>query len=210
MSDARESSAETSPPRTAAVGSTGTGHSRTDPPDTGDAPDPSIADPRPAEIAALPPDRLHCPSCGYGVYGLPENRCPECGKPFTWEQVRVASLKFDSVLFEHQWYHDPVPALLRTWGWAAFRPFRLWASYDIHERPRVWPLIFFVALQYVLFAYGWRAGALVIDPLMNHIASLVPDAGGTPLHCKRAVSCFSGKHFMQPVSQHRFHVVSGR
>jgi hypothetical protein len=24
----------------------------------------------------------HCPHCGYSLRGLPENRCPECGKPF--------------------------------------------------------------------------------------------------------------------------------
>ncbi len=25
---------------------------------------------------------LHCPHCGYNLSNLPEDRCPECGKPF--------------------------------------------------------------------------------------------------------------------------------
>jgi hypothetical protein len=31
------------------------------------------------------PSRLNCPACGYDLRGLPERRCPECGKPFAWE-----------------------------------------------------------------------------------------------------------------------------
>ncbi len=29
-----------------------------------------------------------CPGCGYNLYGLREQRCPECGRPFTFEEVR--------------------------------------------------------------------------------------------------------------------------
>ncbi|MBI4581354.1 MAG: hypothetical protein HY718_16755 [Planctomycetes bacterium] len=33
----------------------------------------------------LPPT---CKKCSYNLTGLPEERCPECGTPFTWREVR--------------------------------------------------------------------------------------------------------------------------
>ncbi len=29
----------------------------------------------------------HCPGCDYYLYGLTEQRCPECGRPFTFEEL---------------------------------------------------------------------------------------------------------------------------
>ncbi|HPD30449.1 MAG TPA: hypothetical protein PLL20_10665 [Phycisphaerae bacterium] len=34
-----------------------------------------------SDVAHLPVD-ARCPHCGYSLRGLPENRCPECGRPF--------------------------------------------------------------------------------------------------------------------------------
>lgn len=30
---------------------------------------------------------IHCPTCGYNLTGLPENRCPECGTAFKRDQL---------------------------------------------------------------------------------------------------------------------------
>ena len=30
-----------------------------------------------------------CPSCGYSLVGLPDQRCPECGRPFTLDELGV-------------------------------------------------------------------------------------------------------------------------
>lgn len=32
----------------------------------------------------------HCPACGYNLRGLPEPRCSECGRPFTFREVRMS------------------------------------------------------------------------------------------------------------------------
>jgi hypothetical protein len=54
---------------------------------------------------------LHCPTCGYNLTGLPENRCPECGGSFvSTELARERALKEAS---QHQardfWYVFAVP-----------------------------------------------------------------------------------------------------
>jgi hypothetical protein len=33
-------------------------------------------------------DTSHCRNCGYNLYGLTENRCPECGTPFQQPFIR--------------------------------------------------------------------------------------------------------------------------
>jgi hypothetical protein len=33
----------------------------------------------------------HCPKCGYNLFGLPEPRCPECGKPFEPQDVKTGA-----------------------------------------------------------------------------------------------------------------------
>ena len=51
------------------------------------------------EVVPLRPEEQRCPTCDYVVYGLQENRCPECGESFTWEQVRSTVWRSSSELF---------------------------------------------------------------------------------------------------------------
>lgn len=37
--------------------------------------------------------RGHCPKCDYYLYGLTEQRCPECGRPFTFAEVNVTPVE---------------------------------------------------------------------------------------------------------------------
>jgi len=46
-------------------------------------------------------DELHCPLCGYSLYGLPEPRCPECGYQFTWDGLRAKMRRREAWFFEH-------------------------------------------------------------------------------------------------------------
>ena len=119
----------------------------------------------------LPADRMTCPHCGYGVFGLPLPRCPECGGTFKWPDVLAAARTRSGNLFEAQWYTDPLPALLRTWFLAALRPRKLWSLHDVHDPPKLVPLLVLVVLQWVLFNYGWDSLAGLALWGMNRLAT---------------------------------------
>ena len=118
-------------------------------------------------------DLLRCPHCDYRLWGLTQRRCPECGRSFVWDQVLAAARSRRNTLFEGLWYHDPVPALLRTWWLAALRPSRLWAQFSRFDRPRIAPLLLFVMLQWLVFAYGWPVMGWLADAAMNGLADLL-------------------------------------
>ena len=42
-----------------------------------------------------------CPLCEYNLRGLSENRCPECGYVFDWNEVLHPEIVRHPYLFEH-------------------------------------------------------------------------------------------------------------
>jgi ribosomal protein L37E len=99
---------------------------------------------------AVPIEQLVCRKCGYHLYGLTETRCPECGEPFTWAEVLDDYHRKRKPLFEYRWRDRPFRSLVYTW-WLALQPWKLWRTVDLHDQPRVLPLLFWVMLTIVLF-----------------------------------------------------------
>ena len=94
---------------------------------------------------AVPIERLVCRKCKYQLLGLSATRCPECGEPFTWAQALDDYHRSRKPIFEYRWRSEPIRSLLRTW-WLAFRPWKLWRIIDLHDPPRIGPLIVMVLL----------------------------------------------------------------
>jgi hypothetical protein len=46
-----------------------------------------------AEVLKVKPG--HCPGCGYNLHGLSEPRCPECGREFTFAEIRMSPDELD-------------------------------------------------------------------------------------------------------------------
>lgn len=98
---------------------------------------------------AVPIEQLTCLSCGYHLMGLTQPRCPECGKGFSWEAVLDDYRRRQKPLFEYRWREEPVRSLVRTW-WLACRPWKLWRMVELHDPPRVGPLIALLVIGLVL------------------------------------------------------------
>ncbi len=89
---------------------------------------------------AVPIEQLTCPSCDYHLYGLQDTRCPECGEGFTWDAVLTTYHERRLPFFEYRWRDRPFRSLISTW-FHALRPGKFWRSMDIHDPPRVGPLL---------------------------------------------------------------------
>ncbi|MHC4235861.1 MAG: hypothetical protein ACYSUQ_12150, partial [Planctomycetota bacterium] len=120
---------------------------------------------------------LRCSHCDYRLFGLSQRRCPECGRPFTWDEALAAARSRVNRLFERLWYHDPLRSLLRTWKLAALRPGKLWTQYSRFDRPKVGPLLVFMLLQWLVFAYGWPVMGRGADAAMNGLAGVLSERG---------------------------------
>ncbi len=47
---------------------------------------------------AIPGNRPYCPECGYDLSGAPGKRCPECGTPINFSEVRPPRTDNDAAL----------------------------------------------------------------------------------------------------------------
>ena len=65
---------------------------------------------------------LRCPQCEYNLTGLTLPRCPECGAPFDWEEVRRAAAARPTIAFERARGWRNVPAFFVTWATVLFVP----------------------------------------------------------------------------------------
>ncbi len=129
------------------------------------------------QVAELPVEDLCCTNCAYRLVGLTTNRCPECGEEFDWDNVCDAAISKSCMLFEFQWFADPLKSLAKTYWIGVTSPFRLWRTYPRSDTPRVTPLVILILVQWLVFARGWHAMALAIDPLMNKFIAVLPGLG---------------------------------
>lgn len=71
---------------------------------------------------AGPDPEPRCPNCEYIVAGLPQARCPECGKEFTWEQAWASAEALPRIAFEKSAGWSIASGFLQTWLTILFVP----------------------------------------------------------------------------------------
>ncbi len=103
---------------------------------------------------AVPIEHLTCATCGYLLCGLTTTRCPECGKMFTWESALAEYYRRQRPIFEYNWRQSPVQSVLRSFDLAT-RPRRLWRTIEIHDPPRLGPLLFLATTSMVVLLVTW-------------------------------------------------------
>jgi hypothetical protein len=85
-----------------------------------------------------------CPLCEYNLRGLVENRCPECGYVFDWNEVLHPEIVRHPYLFEHN-RKRPVRSFFRT-QIGGLRPTRFWSSLRATHRPAPLRLLLYAFL----------------------------------------------------------------
>jgi len=76
-------------------------------------------------------------------------------------------------LFEYRWRDRPIRSLFYTW-WLALRPWKFWGTIDIHDPPRIGPLLITVLVAMVCFLAIYYFLSGVEDWLWNWKWSLSP------------------------------------
>lgn len=102
-------------------------------------------------------DELHCPLCGYSLYGLPEPRCPECGYQFTWDGLRAEMRRREAWFFEHAGTNRSF-WLTR---WRSLRPRKFWG-----DLKPAWTIKTDRLHFYLLTTFGLTIGVLLVFYLL--------------------------------------------
>ncbi len=123
------------------------------------------------------PPALHCPTCGYYLTGLPENRCPECGDEFDPTHLRTTILKrlcLTGLLI----------VTLHLGGFALFTTV-LMLFIELLDLPRFgwWEVVFFGLLLFVAASNSWS-----ISRRIDQLPAPVGLPPGAPTEWKRMLA----------------------
>jgi len=69
-----------------------------------------------------PTNPPQCPTCEYNLTGLTEQRCPECGEPFDWDDVLSRAADPVTIAFERSQGIGRLRGFAVTWATVLFAP----------------------------------------------------------------------------------------
>lgn len=131
-----------------------------------------------------PTGRIFCPQCGYDLFGIPEDRCPECG--FGYQRAAIRNLADDYAARMLVVSRRVVTAALWAWVPALGRVLGQWARADPNsDAPEISFLLLVVlgcALPQVCGLYlrrrgfeapGWRYAVVSVAGLLVLIAGII-------------------------------------
>ena len=102
----------------------------------------------------VPLEQLQCSECGYHLYGLEGNRCPECGEGFHWEQVLFEYRRRLKPFFEYHARRRPVRSLVKSVT-MTLRPKKLWCLAELHDPPAPRGLALLWVISILFFTFAW-------------------------------------------------------